>query len=30
MAEKRKESPEYIAMRDLALQQLKRGKSLMG
>lgn len=30
MAEKKKESPEYIAMRDLALKQLKSGKSLTG
>ncbi len=30
MAEKKKESPEYIAMRDLALSQLKSGKSLTG
>ena len=30
MTEKRKESPEYIAMRDLALQQLRSGKSLTG
>lgn len=27
---RKKESPEYIAMRDLALDQLKRGKSLTG
>lgn len=27
---KRNESPEYIAMRDLALEQLKSGKSLTG
>jgi len=27
---KKKESPEYIAMRDLALEQLKSGKSLTG
>jgi len=30
MTEKKKESPEYIAMRDLALKQLKSGKSLTG
>ena len=30
MAEKKKESPEYIAMRDLALKQLKSGQSLTG
>lgn len=30
MTEKKKESPEYIAMRDVALQQLKSGKSLTG
>ena len=27
---KKKESAEYIAMRDLALEQLKNGKSLTG
>ena len=27
---KKKETPEYIAMRDLALEQLKSGKSLTG
>jgi putative transposase len=30
MTEKRRESPEYLAMRDLALQQLRSGKSLTG
>lgn len=30
MAEKKKESLEYIAMRDLALKQLKSGESLTG
>jgi len=30
MTEKRKETPEYIAMRDLALEQLRSGKSLTG
>lgn len=30
MTGKKKESPEYIAMRDLALKQLKSGKSLTG
>lgn len=30
MTENRNESPEYIAMRDLALKQLKSGKSLTG
>lgn len=30
MTEKKKESPEYIAMRDLALSQLRSGKSLTG
>ncbi len=30
MTEKKKESPEYIALRDLALEQLKSGKSLTG
>ncbi|WP_372652828.1 transposase [Draconibacterium sp.] len=30
MTEKRKESAEYIAMRDLALSQLRSGKSLTG
>lgn len=30
MVEKKKESPEYITMRDLALKQLKSGKSLTG
>lgn len=30
MTAKKKESPEYIAMRDLALKQLKSGKSLTG
>lgn len=30
MAEKKNESPEYIAMRDLALKQLKSGQSLTG
>ena len=30
MTDKRKESAEYIAMRDLALQQLRSGKSLTG
>ena len=28
MTDKKKESLEYIAMRDLALSQLRRGKSL--
>lgn len=30
MAARKKESPEYIAMRDLALTQLRSGKSLTG
>lgn len=30
MAERKKESPEYLAMRDLALTQLRSGKSLTG
>ncbi len=30
MTDKRKESAEYIAMRDLALKQLRSGKSLTG
>lgn len=30
MTERRKESAEYIAMRDLALEQLRSGKSLTG
>lgn len=30
MARRKKETPEYIAMRDLALEQLKRGQSLTG
>jgi transposase-like protein len=30
MARRKKETPEYIAMRDLALEQLKSGKSLTG
>jgi putative transposase len=30
MTEKKNESPEYIAMRDLAIKQLKSGKSLTG
>lgn len=30
MTDKKKESPEYIAMRDLALSQLRSGKSLTG
>ena len=30
MTDKRKESAEYIAMRDLALNQLRSGKSLTG
>lgn len=30
MTERKKESPEYIAMRDLALTQLRSGKSLTG
>jgi len=30
MAARKKESPEYIAMRDLALNQLRSGKSLTG
>jgi len=30
MAERKNESPEYIAMRDLALTQLRSGKSLTG
>jgi len=30
MTDRKKESPEYIAMRDLALSQLRSGKSLTG
>jgi transposase-like protein len=30
MARRKKETPEYIAMRDLALEQLKSGQSLTG
>jgi putative transposase len=30
MADNRKETPEYRAMRDLALEQLRSGKSLTG
>ncbi len=30
MAERKKESPEYLEMRDLALSQLRSGKSLTG
>jgi len=30
MARRKKETPEYIALRDLALKQLKSGQSLTG